>query len=205
MFSQVVGPKPRLRTASAALIALAALGGLTACGGSGASAPPPQAAAPAPPAQKLPPRPREVKVDGIDPCSLVTPQIRAEAGVTSQGQADPSSTDNALRGCGYDNFPQHPTAALDVNLATNQDTAGFLFFPDAVQSTVAGFGAVDSPDSAAGADHSCVVRIDVAENQGLWVSLYNTLGDDTTSTHAQMCQKAHAVAESIMAGLLAKR
>jgi predicted small lipoprotein YifL len=205
MFSQVVGPKPRLRTAVSALIALAALGGLTACGGSDAPTGPPQAAAPAPPAQKLPPRPRELKVDGVDPCSLVTPQIRAQAGVTSQGQADPSSTDNALRGCGYDNFPQHPTAALDVNLATNQDTSGFLFFPDAVASTVAGFGAVDSPDSAAGADHSCVVRVDVAENQGLWVSLYNTLGDDTAATHAQMCQRAHTVAESIMAGLLAKR
>jgi hypothetical protein len=180
------------------------VGALSGCGGSQASTPPPQAAPPAP-AQKLPPRPRELKVDGIDPCSLVTPEIRAQAGVTSQGQADPSSTDNALKGCGYDNFPQHPTAALDVNLATNQDTSGFLFFPDAVASTVAGFGAVDSPDSAAGADHSCVVRVDVAENQGLWVSLYNTLGDDAASTHAQMCHKAHTVAESIMAALLAKR
>jgi hypothetical protein len=205
MLSQVVGPKLRLRTAVSALIVLAAVGGLTACGGSEPAAPPSPAAAPALPPQKLPPRPRELKVDGMDPCSLVTPAIRAQAGVTSQGQADPSSTDNALRGCGYDNFPQHPTAALDVNLATNQDTAGFLFFPDAVASTVAGFGAVDSPDSAAGPDHSCVVRVDVAENQGLWVSLYNTLGDDATSTHAQMCQKAHTVAESIMAGLLAKR
>jgi hypothetical protein len=205
MLSQVVGPKLRLRAALSALIALAAVGGLTACGGSEPAAPPSPAAAPALPPQKLPPRPRQLKMDGIDPCSLVTSAIRAQAGVTSQGQADPSSTDNALRGCGYDNFPQHPTAALDVNLATNQDTAGFLFFPDAVASTVAGFGAVDSPDSAAGPDHSCVVRVDVAENQGLWVSLYNTLGDDATSTHAQMCQKAHTVAESIMAGLLAKR
>lgn len=205
MFSQVVGPDRRLRTALSALVALVAVGGLSACGGSDSSAPPSQTAAAAPAAQKLPPRPRELKVDGIDPCSLATPEIRSQAGVTSQGQADPSSTDNALRGCGYDNFPQHPTAALDVNLATNQDTAGFLFFPDAVRSTVAGFGAVDSPDSAAGPDHSCVVRVDVAENQGLWVSLYNTLGDDQTSTHAQMCQKAHTVAESIMVGLLAKR
>jgi len=205
MSSQVVGARARLRATSAVLIAVVAVGGLTACGGSDSAAAPSPAAAPAPRAQKLPPRPRELKVDGIDPCSLATPQIRAQAGVTSQGQIDPSSTDNALRGCGYDNFPQHPTAALDVNLATNQDTAGFLFFPDAVASTVAGFGAVDSPDSAAGADHSCVVRVDVADNQGLWVSLYNTLGDDTASTHAQMCQKAHAVAESIMAGLLSRR
>jgi len=205
MSSQVVGPQRRLRTAFSVLVVMAAVGVLSGCGGSDAATPQPQAAAPAQPEQKLPPRPRELKVDGIDPCTLVTPEIRAQAGVTSQGQADASSTDNALKGCGYDNFPQHPTAALDVNLATNQDTAGFLFFPDAVPTTVAGFGAVDSPDSAAGADHSCVVRVDVADNQGLWVSLYNTLGDDTASTHAQMCQKAHTVAESIMAGLLAKR
>jgi hypothetical protein len=204
MSSQVVGPKLRLRTALVVLSALVTVGGMTACGGSGAPAPSPQAA-PAQPVQKLPPRPRELKVDGIDPCTLATPEIRGQAGVTSQGQADPTSTDNAIKGCGYDNFPQHPTAALDVNVVTNQDTAGFLLFPDAVASAVAGFGAVDSPDSAAGADHSCVVRVDVAENQGLWVSLYNTLGDDAASTHAQMCQKAHTVAESIMAGLLAKK
>lgn len=204
MSSQVAGSRLPLRTTRVALIALAAVGGLTACGGSDAPAPAPEAA-PARPAPELPPRPRELKVDGIDPCTLATPEIRAQAGVTSQGQADPSSTDNAIKGCGYDNFPQHPTAALDVNVTTNQDTAGFLLFPDAVISNVAGFGAVDSPDSAAGADYSCVVRVDVAENQGLWVSLYNTLGDDQTSTHAQMCQKAHTVAESIMAGLLAKR
>lgn len=70
---------------------------------------------------------------------------------------------------------------------------------------MADFPAVQVAGSYFKPEHSCDVLIDVAPNQALLVSYYNTLGDEPGATHAVMCERAHRAAEGVMRQLLATR
>jgi hypothetical protein len=106
--------------------------------------------------------------------------------------------------CDWTNFPTQPALTLAVYTVPGQDTAGFLRFPDAAQTSVAGFGAVDMPSGYDDGAHSCIVRVDVAPKQGLWVSYSVDYGDLPGQSHELMCQKAHASAEAIIQTLSAR-
>lgn len=190
-----------IRTLAPVWVAMGLVAALTGCGPSaGSLSPTPSVAAPADP---LPPRPRELRMDGVDPCGLVTPEVLGQTGVAKPHEvAGPTP---GVRICSARrDVLQPPSGSIGVFIATNQDVRNVLTVQGADVTTVAGFGAVEIPDGRAGAQFSCGVRIDVAPDQGLWVTYLNTLGDEPGATHELMCQRAHTAAETIMRDLLAR-
>lgn len=172
---------------------------LTGIAGCGVSAPQPAGTT-----DPLPPRPSEIRVDGLNPCTLASPDVLRNAGVPDDPKTAPSKV-VGVRGCGWSRTVlQRPSGQLSVSLATNQDVRNALSVDGSETTTVAGFGAVEIPNDWAGPQFSCDVRVDVAPAQGLWVSYYNTLGDEPGATHELMCQRAHTAAETIMRDLLAR-
>ena len=186
-------------------VALTALGLLAVLTGCGAQDQPvrstPSSAASGDP---LPPRPREIRMDGLDPCSLATPEALRQAGVGGSPRAVQAPTPGT-RICSWARYAdQRPSGQLGVFVVTDQDTRNVLSTPGAEVTSVDGFGAVDVSDDAYGRQFNCGVRVDVAPNQGLWVTYLNTLGDEPGATHELMCQRAHTAAETIMRDLLAR-
>ncbi len=142
-------------------------------------------------------------MDGLDPCALPTPEVLREAGVP----ANPRTVDTGVPGvrvCAWDrSVLQRPSGSLGVFTVTNQDTRNALTASGAQVTTVAGFGAVEVSDSMYGREFNCGVRVDVAPNQGLWVTYLNTIADEPGARHELMCQRARTAAEGIMRNLLA--
>jgi hypothetical protein len=143
-------------------------------------------------------------MDGIDPCSLVSQEVLREVGVGGRPQPVQAPTPGT-RICSWArDVSQRPSGQLGVFVVTDQDTRNVVSASGAVVTSVAGFGSVDGSDDAYGLQFNCGVRIDVAPDQGLWVTYLNTLGDEAGATHELMCQRAHTAAETIMRDLLAR-
>lgn len=142
-------------------------------------------------------------MDGVDPCALAPPEVLRQAGVP----ADPRVVETGVPGarvCSWErSVLQRPSGGLGVLAVTNQDTRSAIQTYGARVTSVAGFGAVEVSDGAYGHDFNCGVRIDVAPNQGLWVTYLNALADEPGATHELMCQRARTAAEGIMRNLLA--
>jgi hypothetical protein len=181
------------RTLVALLTTVGLLAALTGCGSLASSG------APAASADPLP----EIRMEGLDPCALVTPEVLSQAGVKSPHEIAGPWPGIRICSAGRD-ILQHPSGSVGVFVATNQDVRNVLFVEGSQVTTVAGFGAVEIPDERVGARFACDVRVDVAPNQGLWVDYLNDLADEPGATHELMCQRAHTAAETIMRDLLAR-
>lgn len=189
------------RIVAALLIGVALLGEVTGCSTSGApNAPGPSLGASSDP---LPARPRVIRMDGLDPCGLLTQEVLQQTGVKDAHEVAAPLPGVRICSAGRDVL-QHPSASVGVYTATNQDVRNVLSVGGSEVTTVAGFGAVEIPDGRFGNQFTCDVRVDVAPNQGLWVSYDNPLGDEPGATHELMCQRAHTAAETIMRDLLAR-
>jgi hypothetical protein len=142
-------------------------------------------------------------MDGLDPCSLATPEVLSPTGVK-----DPHELAGSMPGIhacsAAREVLQQQSGALGISVVTNQDVRNVLSVRGSEVTTVAGFGAVAIPDNSVGAQYSCDLRVDVAPNQGLWVTYFVELGDEPGATHELMCQRAHTAAETIMRDLLAR-
>jgi len=188
-----------------AATALAALLGLAGCGSApSATAPAGAVAADAPSSgAALPQRPRSVPVDGIDACAVITSPLRLEFGVSSRMDRNPAGDGLASSDCEWTNFPAEPGLALFVRLVRNQGVDAYLGQPGAQLTTVSGFGAVELPGQLANPDEGCVVRVDVASGQSLWVG-YTSDGPIPGRTHSEMCARARTASASVLAQLLAR-
>lgn len=142
-------------------------------------------------------------MDGLDPCTLMPAEVLLEARIPNTPQVV-SAGAGAIRECAWDRpVLQRPSGSLGVTAATQQDVRNVLSVDGAKITDVAGFGAVEIPNDWAGPQFSCGIRVDVARGQGLWVSYFNTAGDEPGATHELMCQRAHRAAEGVMRQLLA--
>lgn len=188
-----------------------ALGVLTGCGSGSLGWSVTRSAAPAAPSTPtLPPRPRAIPVVGLDACSIVPVEVLAPLGLPTTGVLDaPDPSTPRISTCEWKtDFGDTGSPVLDLTVDTaDQDTARFLTFPTAKQTSVGGFGAVDGVQGLVtlSDDRSCLLRIDVAPGQGLWVEYDNPLGDLPGTSHELMCQRATTVAEAIINRLSAKQ
>jgi hypothetical protein len=184
---------------------------LAACtAGPAAPAPPsgPTGGAPtsdaAPSTVALPPRPREVRLDGVDPCSLLTPELRAEQGLTEEPRGSTQYT-GLYRGrvalCSVTGFGE-PNVTAGLGLST---TAGVEVFdprkPDASYTVidVRGFPALLA--SLQRFPEFCTVAVDVADGQALDVQFADG-GNQPRVPQAELCRRAQVVADAVMAELL---
>ena len=154
----------------------------------------------------LPPRPREVRLDGVDPCSLLTAEQRAGLGFTSTPAISKPYV-ALFRGdvptCTM--FSSSPGAVLlGVGTVT---TAGIERWQDTslaarVRPTaVAGFPAVIALPTQSGA--YCSVEVDVAPGQLLDVQISDG-GDSPPVTQEALCQRAGQTAEEMARTLLTR-
>jgi uncharacterized protein DUF3558 len=182
----------------ATLIALAA-----ACT---TSSPPTTAPTPAVHGKTLPDRPRTLQVNGIDPCSLVTADLRAKLYSLNDSYGRNKARDQLTStDCTITNVPNSPGYLLGLRLISNEGADHFLSSPKGTVTTVQGFGAIQQPGlfDPTG-NRGCLFSIDTGLNQSLWVLFSGTDEQPPAGGYAAMCAKARVAAESIMTQLLAK-
>ena len=152
----------------------------------------------------LPPRPHEVRLDGVDPCSLLTAEQRAELKLTSEPRASTPYV-GLFRGevptCSVRG--EQPVGALlvsgvvttvGVERWNEQDVAASLRPTD-----VAGFPAlIAAPDRF---DDYCNVEVDVAPGQLLDVQ-FGAGGPRPSVPQDALCDAALRSAEMMMLTLL---
>ena len=154
----------------------------------------------------LPPRPREVRLDGVDPCSLLTPEQRAGLGLTSEPSYS-SSYVALFRG-------QVPTCTLHSSQPSSVilgigtvTTVGIERWREPDLSTdlhataIVGFPAVVAVPRQSKA--YCGVEVDVATGQLLDVQVLDG-GDAPPVPQGDLCIRAEQSAGEMVRTLLAR-
>jgi len=151
----------------------------------------------APSSSAMPPRPKEIKLEGVDPCKLWTPDQMAQLGVV-KGERNDSNVVNTGKVpiCDY-------TGDLTTNYGLGAiATQGVEYWTgtgntDVSVIDVAGFGAKQI--SLSGVDEDCAVAVDVAEGQQLYVD-FIPIGSKKPAKDV-MCQNVKKGAELALATL----
>lgn len=168
-------------------------------GGTPSAAPPP--ATPSTPPVELPPRPRAVPLDGLDPCRALTPQQQTELGVNRE----PRQFEGGNRGeaqCEFEHIYSEPYYRYIVGLVLTEGADAWLTTRRTVELrtlSVAGFGAVETRTLGED-DFDCMLSVDVADGQSLDVSFVSS---DDRFTDDDLCDRALVGAEAVLATLLA--
>lgn len=113
----------------------------------------------------LSPRPAELKINGVDPCSLFPADRRAEFGV-NQPPLGPTPKGN-MTGCSFSS----PTGGVGIYADPGHDAAYFLgdtLSNIGTEISVGGYPAVSGYPKTR-KDSVCFIEIDVAEGQNLSV------------------------------------
>jgi hypothetical protein len=156
-------------------------------------------------AVELPPRPREVRLDRVDPCSLLTEEQRAELGL--DGRPVFSQAPVGLYGgadvplCTIGGFdPRAVTVGLSLVTSTGIEryTSGELA-AELRPITVRGFPALVAVPTRF--TEYCTVVVDVAPNQLIDVQ-FRDGGRRPPIPQPQLCEDAQTVAGEVMATLL---
>lgn len=187
--------------AVAVLAAAMVLVGVAGCGGAPPAPPSPPPAA-APTAPKLPPRPVELWLDGVDPCSLLTDAQRHEFGVYS-GKSLPPGNGTPIQGpgCDWSNFPGHPDNSFGGTAVLNHG-AEYALGREPLRS-VDGFAATTTTSTGSDPKYYCVVLVDVAPGQALGAD-YDNLSKDYPGMNRELaCDKAMRLAAAMLATLRA--
>lgn len=157
---------------------------------------------------ELPQRPREVRVDGIDPCSLLTAEQRAELGLEGQplfGTGPSELYPGAdVPTCAVRGYEPRAVAVGVSNVTTTGIelyTSGELA-AEVRAAEVRGFPAVVAVPIRF--TDGCTVIVDVAAGQLLDIQFADG-GRLPPIPQPQLCQGAQMVADAVMMTLLASR
>ena len=161
----------------------------------------------APPGILLPPRPKEVRLDGVDPCSLLTAEQRRELGFESAPRNGTIAASALYRGdvpiCTMRGFTGQATS-VGIGMVT---TAGIDLWTtgaldaDITPATVRGFPAVVAVPRRF--TEYCSVDVDVAPGQLIDVQLGDG-GNRPRIPQHDLCSRAVQTAEAAVASLLAR-
>ncbi|GAA3022095.1 Protein of unknown function (DUF3558) [Actinokineospora globicatena] len=151
---------------------------------------------------ELPKRPRDLKLDSVDPCKLLVPAQQAELKV---GRVRPysstSETYRGAKGCAFE-VKGGQFYDYDALLVTTEGADAWLKEKRNVEMTpgaVADYGAItyrlkgEGPNSA-----PCTTTIDVADGQQLQVTT-STMGKDFTQD--QVCEMSEKAASLVLTTL----
>jgi Protein of unknown function (DUF3558) len=163
-------------------------------------APSPTAAAPtsAPPA-----RPREIRLDGVDPCALLTPAQRQSLGLATSSQPYTAGRPTPGNACSITGFEPR---AINVDL-TVSTTVGIsaITAPGAVSDAVTPIVVAEFPAVIAQPRNPdlCFVDVDIATGQLLDV-LFRDGGGAVPIAQDELCRGAVDVAGRAMTTLLGR-
>jgi hypothetical protein len=188
------------------LAAAVLLFGLAGCGSAGAPATSggtPTPAAPPPSTSPLPSRPAELKLDGVDPCALLTAAQQAQLGVEQVGQ-DNNSDELGSAACLWGNNGGKPDNRWLARLIVKRGADYALGSTTGVQIVqIGGFSAVETAAPYQDAKTNCVIVVDVAQGQSLGVQYSNIAGDYPGISHDVSCQLDRRAAELMVQNLRA--
>jgi hypothetical protein len=199
------------RRALCAVVALSVLAssGLAGCSsspatssGPGPSPSPAEGPSPATPSPSpLPPRPLALRLDGIDPCTLLTPkQGRQFSSVPSRRVAD--DQEPGIYDCIWSTFPTNPVSNWTASSVLDHGADYYLGSVTGAQIVqVDGFAAVQTSSNLADPERQCLLYVDVAPGQALDVQYINPNGDYPGISHQVACQQATKAAELMVANL----
>ncbi len=177
----------------------------------GCSNPVPVQSVPAAPASEspagptLPTRPVELRLDGIDPCQLLTAEQRARFGLGPGSRGDGTdrlgSTD-----CVWPNSTLPPYGGPLARLIVKQGAGYYLSSTQPTQVIdISGFAAVQTSGANADPEHSCLVLVDAAAGQTLWTQYSNEVpASPGIINHDSACSKAREGAQAMITTLRAQ-
>jgi hypothetical protein len=187
-----------------ARLILATLATTVVAGCSGPSTPAPQTPPSTPPtasAAALPPRPVELPLNTVDPCTLLTPTQRAKLGL-SAGIGDTNTDELGSPACLWNTTTRHPDDSWIAKTITNRSADYALgSTTPATVVTIAGLPAVQTATAYGNPNHECLLFIDVAQGQSLQVEYLNQRGDHPGITHEIACQLATIAATDMITTL----
>jgi hypothetical protein len=165
-------------------------------------------AEPAAPSTSNPPRPQEVRIDGVDPCSLLTEEQRAELGLDGRPVLDRSPTSlypgGDVPSCTVSGFePRAVWVGLTLVTTTGIErySSGDLRV-DIRPAEVRGFPALTAKPQRF--TEWCSVIVDVAPGQLIDVHFADG-GGTPPVPQEQLCDDAAVVADRVMDTLMATR
>jgi hypothetical protein len=155
---------------------------------------------------ELPPRPREVRLDGVDPCEVLTEEQRADLGLDGRpgfDQAPSQLYEAEVPACvirGSDPREIRVAVSLVTTAGVERFTAPHGLAAELRPVQVRGFPAlVVTPTRYT---TYCTVVVDVAPGQ-LIDAQFSDGGGQPPVPQPQLCQGAEAMADAVMASLLA--
>jgi hypothetical protein len=165
-----------------------------------APSPPPPSAAPT--SSPFPPRPAELRLDGVDPCTLLSSAELARLGVQLVSGFDDADQFRSLS-CQWANSGGTLPEKNWVARAIVKQGAGYALGNTAPVQVVqvGGFSAVQTSSPYQNANTECILAVDVARGENLWVQFDNRAGDFPGIDHQVACQQASKAAELMLHNL----
>jgi hypothetical protein len=190
---------------TALLIVVAALAGCTAAPEQSSLTTPPPPPPPSTSASHMdfPQRPRDVPLDAVDPCAVLSPDQLTSLSLDNPPSAYLESSFGNAKACTIRSTTSGNVARLALVLVSGADVwLSENAQVDYTVSSIEGFPAITvrTPDL----HDVCNVEIDVADGQFLDV-MFRDGGNSTAVQQDHLCLGAQRVAEAAMASLLQKR
>jgi hypothetical protein len=184
-----------------AAVLVAGTATLAALAGCGTDDTPP----PAPPAAPdvttaMPPRPVELRLDGIKPCELLTASQLSALGIPDKGQNAPNSDLLGSNSCLWAGSSIPPHGSPQVTAVTKQGVDYFRNPEDKVID-IAGMPALEATSADLDPASHCLVLVDVAAGQTLWVQYSPEGPAPNASTHDIACDRTREVAQAMVSTL----
>jgi hypothetical protein len=145
----------------------------------------------------IPPPPKELSLDGLDPCTLFTESQRAQLqidDVSTDDGSDSGTIYKDMKECILDKSAGEPFHSYDVVAVTNVDVSFWIndeTNADAELISIDGYPAAKFHIKGGGT-YDCAVALGVAKNQHLHVEMAS-LSDDVKGD--QLCQGSERAAE----------
>lgn len=183
---------------------LAAVTTVAAVAGCGTDAPaPPPAQPPGPADIAMPARPVELRLDGIQPCGLLSAMQLSALGIPDKGQTAPNSDLLGSNSCLWAGSAMPPHGSPQVTAVTKQGVEYFRNPEDRVID-VDGMPALEAASPDLDPASHCLVLVDVAAGQTLWVQ-YSPEGPTTAgTTHELACDRTREIARAMVISLRAQ-
>lgn len=143
------------------------------------------------PTVEIPERPRELPLDGVEPCSLITQAKATELGFDRELRSYTTGDRYKAPACALEQL-QEPFDLIDIMLVTTEGIEPWLTGKrnvDAWPVTVGGYPAVDYKTLGT-EDEECVTSVGVADGQQMIVDFQPLNNVD----YRELCQKTEQVA-----------
>jgi hypothetical protein len=147
------------------------------------------------PTVEIPPPPKELRLDGIDPCTLFTPAQRAELKVdhVRTRYAENSPTYKDMQECVLDVTTQEPFLTYSALVVTDEDVSIWLTGKRNVDAKLISIGGYPAAQfSIKGTDTNCAIAVGVAKGQYIWAQM-DPISEEPT--YEDLCKAAKRTAE----------